>query len=161
MANVDVSAVFKDENLSRYLSDLVGRARKIDAKDRSVANIIGVIVFRDVIRHFEREEGPDGRWQPWSFLYRRQMARRGKGANKILQDTGRLRQNFHPNQYRITKDAITWYNPTKSKTGFPIAFAHDNDTMPRFQLPRRSFMYLSDDALGSIETAILKFLKDG
>ncbi len=161
MATVNVQAVFKDENLTRYLTDLVRRGKQIDAKDKTVASIIGAVVFRDVLDHFEKQEGPDGPWTPWSQSYRRQMFRKGKLGNRILQDTGRLRQNLQPQKYRVTKDGIVWFNNAKTKSGAPYAFMHDNDTEPRTQLPRRSFMFLSDNALEQIEGQILKFLRDG
>ena len=159
--SIDVSATFKDENLTRYFTDLVRRAAQIEQRDKIVAGIMGTIVYRDVIRHFERQEGPDGPWQQWSNSYRRQMWRDGKLGNKILQNTGRLRMSFSPVNYRTSKDGLTWYNNAQTRQGFPYAFAHDNDTEPRFQLPRRSFMWLSDDALGEIESAIVRFLRDG
>lgn len=48
----------------------------------------------------------------------------------------------------MAKDGILFYNNAKVKgTGFPYAYAHDNDTEPRSRLPQRKFMWLSDEGM--------------
>jgi hypothetical protein len=85
------------------------------------------------------------------------MDKRGKGGNKILQDTGKLKQNFKPNHYRSSSKGLYWYNDAVTKSGFPYAYAHDEGGD---QLPKRDFMWLSDDALEEVGNQTLQFLLD-
>ncbi len=86
--------------------------------------------FKDVIEHFQNEEGRAGAWKPSQRAIRE--------GGKTLQDTGNLRQNFNVSNIRDKgKDAIVFFNPT------PYASQHDLGTD---KLPQREFMYLSDDA---------------
>jgi phage gpG-like protein len=116
---------------------------------------MSAIVHGDVMRHFEDQQGSEGPWEKWSKSYREQMDRKGKGGNKILQDTGKLKQNFKPNHYRSSSKGLYWYNNAVTKGGFPYAYAHDEGGD---QLPKRDFMWLSDDALEEVGDQTLAFL---
>jgi len=86
--------------------------------------------FKDVIDHFQNEEGRTGSWKPSQRAIRE--------GGKTLQDTGNLRQNFNVSNIRDKgKDAIVFFNPT------PYAAQHDLGTD---KLPQREFMFLTDDA---------------
>lgn len=117
---------------------------------------MSAIVFRDIIQHFERQEGDGGPWKAWSPRYAKFMASIGRSNNKILQFSGRLRQSFQPTNVRTSAEGITWFNPAKTSKGFPYAAAHDEGGPT---LPQRRFMWLSGGALSDIETQILKFLE--
>lgn len=127
-------------------------------KNKQYLDLLASIAFRDIIRHFQSEEGPEEAWEPWSEIYEAHMIKIGKGGNKILQDTGNLRQQNQPANRRKVQDGVLFFNPAKTKGGFPYAFAHDNNEQPRKKLPRRPFMWLSENALEDMAQNTLKFI---
>lgn len=149
-------AEFKTEDVKRLLLAFNKNLHKISTKSKSFSDLLSVIVFKDVIDHFENETGSKGKWKPWSVTYRERMAKIGKSGNKILQDSGRLRNSFQPGNYRTTSASIIWFNPAKTFKGFPYAFAHDTGGP---KLPKRDFMWLSDKAAKKFEKQALKFLQ--
>ena len=56
--------------------------------------LVGEFMKNRVIKDcFGKNQSPDGRpWAKWSPQYRGRMEKRGKGSNKILQDSGELRK---------------------------------------------------------------------
>ena len=53
-------------------------------------------IDRTIKERFDKERAPNGKpWAPWSEGYRERMAKKGKGGNKILADTGELRRSLH------------------------------------------------------------------
>lgn len=155
MAKTDV--VFNDKRVKDLLKDLTKKLDNIQEKKKDVIAIFSAVVFKDVMKHFAEQKGPNGGWAQWSPKYAKYMASIGKSSNNILQDTGRLRQSFGPTNYRVTKEGITWYNNAKTKSGFPYAAAHNNDE-PRRTLPRREFMWLSSEGMQDIRNQIVKYL---
>ncbi len=147
---------FDDARIRDYLDGLSKRFDQINKRDKAVVGIISAIVYRDIVQHFEREEGPDGPWQAWSPRYAKFMASIGRGGNRLLQDTGRLRQAFQPTNVRASVDGLVWFNNAQTKNGFPYAAAHDEGGQ---RLPRRKFMWLSGEGMAEMETQILKFLE--
>ena len=155
---INFEATFKSEQIDAFLKGLSKRHDQIENRDRQVVGIMSAIVFRDIIQHFDRSEGPDGKWKAWSKAYRRRMWEAGKLGNKILIDSGRLRNSFTMASYRTSNEGIVWYNNAKTKTGFPYAALHNEGG--RFH-PARPFMWLSDGAMETIEEQILRFLEGG
>ena len=155
-------AQFDNKVVNKFLSDLSKNYSQVTARDAKYIGVISALVFEDTIRHFEAEVGNDGPWEKWSAVYRAHMEKVGKGGNKILQDSGGMRQKMMPiksgKATRTSKEGIVWYNNAKASGGFPIAYAHDNDKDSRGQLPRRSFMWLSDKGLNKISDQTLRFL---
>lgn len=143
---------FDDKEWQKFLKGLEKRNKKAKKK---LAPFLSPFVFKDVIEHFEKEEGPKGEWKEWSQSYDKQMTAKGKGLNKKLQDTGKLRQSFKPSDYKTTSIGIEWFNDAKTKDGFPYAAAHD---IGGPKLPRRQFMWLSKKAMDKIAKASLKYL---
>ena len=143
-----VFAQFNDKKVKAFMT----RLGKNVKDQRKIAKVTSPIVFKDVIQHFEKEKGETGRWKPWSASYRKHMNAIGKGGNKKLQDSGRLRQSFLLRNFRTTKDFIVWYNAAKTKKGFPYAAAHDRGGP---QLPQRQFMWASKKAMNLMAKAIL------
>lgn len=153
----DTEVVFDDAAVRKFLSGVTSRSEKISQKQhQDVIDIMGAVVFKDVIQHFEREEGPDGRWTGWSPSYAAFMASIGRSGNQILQFSGRLRNSFQPTNVRRTSDGLAWFNNAKTASGFPYAAAHNEGGA---RLPARKFMWLSDEALSSLEGQILKYLE--
>ena len=151
-----MQVAFNSKEAQDFLRKLVKKKDQIKDRDDAYVGLLSAVVFRDIITHFEREEGSKGAWKAWSKVHAQHMEKIGKGGNKILQDTGRLRQSFQPTSYRKTNEGILWFNPAKTKSGFPYAYAHDEGGP---KLPKRDFMYLSDEAKEKLETITLKFLE--
>lgn len=131
------------------LDDLQKRSDQISGRSKQYAGLLGAIVFADVIDHFEKERGESGRWKPWSKAYKASMAAKGRGGNKILQDTGRLKGGWLPTRYETSKAGIAWFNPV------PYAGVH-NDGSSR--MPKRQFTWMSIKARRKMEVQTAKFL---
>jgi phage gpG-like protein len=177
-----LEAEFDTEEVSDWLKELKRRSSDIKNALDKFARVMSVTVFQDVQDHFKQEMGPDGKWTPWSDTY--QFAIQGlavfrringrtvmlnpdnmkpkpkppRKPGMILQDKGKLRNNFTKTRFRTTKGQIVWFNNAKTKTGFPYAAAHDEGG-PR--LPQRSFMWLSKSALNRMMEDTLKYLAEG
>lgn len=149
-------AEFQDKQINDLLDSYIKKVDSIHSIGREIVDIITIVVYADVIDHFRQQRGEKGRWKGWSKGYQKRMANIGKGSNKILQDTGNLRMSFTPRNWRKESDAIVWYNPARTKSGFPYAFAH-NEGGPK--LPRRDFMWLSPKAITNIEAQVIRMLE--
>jgi phage gpG-like protein len=152
-------AIF-DEGTSEAAEWLKQLRKKVgesaEAKGRWVS-LMNVVVFGDIISHFEKEEGSEGPWKEWSSIYREHMERIGRADNQILQFSGNLRQNFTKSSYRSVSHGIEWFNPAKTKSGFPYAAAHDDGGD---RLPKRDFMWLSPDGFDRVMENTLAFILD-
>lgn len=157
MANENVQAIFEGKEVEDFLKNLKAKLKPSSVLMKELGGIISATVFQDIIDHFQQEEGPDGPWNEWSVSYRKQMERIGKGNNRILQDTGRLRNSFTPGNYRAQSDGVLFFNPAKTKRGFPYAAAHDEGGP---KLPQRRFMWLSDAALENVAERTLAWVID-
>ena len=143
------NVTIKDKQVKKLLSDMIKAKGKISQRSKDYVTLIGARVIADIIDHFENEQGPNGRWAPWSEAYRLQMAKKGKAGNKILQDTGRLKGGWMPARYRKSKQGVLWFNPVK------YAGAHDQGTN---RLPKRQFTWLSSKAMSNISEDTVKFM---
>ncbi len=152
MAEVS-SAVFDDKAVRQFLKSLSGNAKNIKAKKSEYANLLSAIVFRDIQEHFENQAGPNGKWAKWSDIYAEHMRKIGKSGNRILQDSGHLRQSFIPTNYRSVADGILWFNKATTKGGFPYAAHHDETAQTT-----RKFMYLSNKGIEDISIQTLQYL---
>lgn len=157
MASPSISATFEDKDVANFLKSMQKRLAAVKGSEKKFVGLLSAIVYRDVISHFEKEQGSQGPWESWSTSYFNFLEKIGRANNQKLQFTGRLRQNFKPGNYRSTKEGPLWFNDAKTKSGFPYAFAHDEGG-PR--LPKRDFMWLSDDAVEDISKQTLQFMLD-
>ncbi len=148
---------FDDQYINKFLGDMRGRLKMVNGGQRKFVAMLSAIVYRDIMDHFSKEQGEKEKWQHWSFWYALQMERLGKSGNKILQWTGRLRNNFKPTKARVSDGNITWFNDAKTKKGFPYAAAH-NEGGPK--LPKRDFMWASGKAVEELAQGTLNFLLD-
>lgn len=146
-----------DDKAQSYLRKLQTKLKKVEGADRAYATLLSVVVFSDIEDHFQKEEGEDGPWVPWSRFYAEHMQQIGKQGNKILQFDGRMRNTFLPTNWRSVGEGILWFNPARTRSGFPYAYAH-NEGGP--VLPQRSFMWLSENAQERIAVNTLGFLND-
>ena len=126
---------------------------------REFSGITSVIVYRDIIDHFKKESGPDGKWKKWSDSYEDHLKKIGRSSNKILQFSGRLRQSVAPQNLRNTNEGVLFFNNAKTKKGFSYAEAHDDgmDNRP----PQRKFMWISDKSMNEIVKQTTSWLAEG
>lgn len=154
MANIKIK--FHTAEVEKYFRQLKKNANEITSHHRAYWDSISILGFKDVIDHFQKQQGRDSRWQKWSTLYKRHMEAIGKGDNMILQDTGRLRQStmmaFDSEQI---KKGYLVFNPAQTAKGFPYAYAHDTGGPI---IPRRDFMWLSLKAQDQIAKVTVAYL---
>lgn len=149
---------FQDSEVKKMLEDLTRHVQDFKLKRKGIVSLMSAVVFSDVMDHFSKEQGSESKWKEWSYLYDRAMARRGRSGNKILQDSGQLRQHFKPGSNRLVNEGILWYNNAKTKSGAPYAYYH-NDGIGK--MPTRDFMWLSDKAISKLEVELLQYLMEG
>ena len=154
---VDGYAIFDGKEAEEFLGSLRAKYQSVQQGSKALAGVLAAPVFVDIVGHFEDEKGPDGAWSPWSAIYSEHMNKIGKGGNKLLQDSGRLRQAYMISNHRATADGIVFYNPAKTKGGFAYAQAHDEGGE---KMPSRKFMWLSDSAMESVAEQTLKWMTD-
>lgn len=160
MADAESSSIsFDSKEWDKILKKLRKKWNDIENR-KEFGGIISSFVFADIMSHFEKEKGPDGPWVEWSKSYKDHLNKIGRSGNKKLQFDGKLRQSFTPTNYRASSDGVLFFNNAKTKTGFPYAYAHDNDEEPRKKLPRRAFMWLSSQAINGIINATQKWLSE-
>jgi phage gpG-like protein len=171
---------YEDKNLGQALSKFKLKLSMMH-KAPELRGIIASVVFKDIMKHFDDEKGPKGKWAPWSKSYRdainRTVAFRywngrvvpitdpkqlkkykpPRNNGKILQtNKARLRQSFMPQNHKVLKDGLLFYNKAKTKDGFPYAAAHDEGGP---KLPQRKFMWLSKEGAKDILGQIMIWLK--
>lgn len=151
----EVALFLDDAEAKKWLSKLEKKVKSVAGGVDAYANIVSPIVFQDIISHFEEEEGSGGPWKVWSEAYTEHMVKIGRGGNQILQDSGRLKQAFTPAKFRKVSEGVLWYNPAKTKGGFPYAAGHQEGGD---KLPKRDFMFLSEKAMDKIEKITLDWI---
>jgi phage gpG-like protein len=140
------------------LLDVQKRFNMIQERAKNPSNAMDVIAikgWRDVVDHFTKETGPDGKWAPLSksTIAARKKGKRKGGGQRILQDTGILRQS---NRFQVVNgDEAHVYNQV------PYAAFHDSDDPRKGNLPQRKFMYLSDTARISVAKTIIRYISTG
>ena len=158
MAKADIS--FNSKKAEKFFKTLFDNSVDIKDSKKAYVSTISARVFKDIIEHFKKEQGPDAKWDAWSDLYAKRMSKIGKGGNNLLQDSGALRGSFRPSNYRAASNGIEWFNPAKTKGGFAYA-AHHDEGRSSYKGNPRSFMWLSDKALDDISKITLGFLTGG
>lgn len=153
----DMEAVFDSKEVRDFLKGMGDRLKDVKDGRKKFVGLLSAIVYGDVMDHFEKEKGPEGKWKAWSDIYRKHMATIGRGENKMLQFNGRLRQNFKPTDVTTSNKGITWFNDAVTKGGYPFAWGHNAGDR---KLPQREFMWLSDKALEEISEQTLQFMID-
>lgn len=146
---------FDDKNIREFLLGIDTKLKNIKEGKREYLGLLSAIVFRDIISHFQQEEGSEGKWKHWSDSYKEYLEMKGRSGNQILQYTGRLRNSFKPTNVRSSSQGISWFNDAKTKSGFPYAYAHNEGGE---KLPKRDFMWASDKAQDSMAEQTLQFM---
>lgn len=149
---------FEDKEVRDFLKGMDKKLKDVKDGRKKYAGLLSVIVFQDVNDHFDKQQGSAGRWAPWSNMYRSQLEAEGRAGNKILQYSGRLRQNFKPTDFKNQSNGILWFNDAQTKSGYPYAAGHDKGTAAGSK--QRDFMWLSDKAMDKIGEQTLQFMLD-
>jgi len=179
MADDPIEIEFDSEGLVKIIDRVALSLAAIKDRDMKFGKMISPIVFRDIIEHFEKEQGPSGAWPKWSKSYMQSIAglvafrrfgnrtvaitsdefleknKPPREPGKKLQDTGQLRNQIRPTNIRRNAAGYEWYNPAKTKKGFPYAYAHDTGGPI---LPQRQFMWLSEKALDQVMQITFAFV---
>ena len=152
----DVKITFNAREARKFFSSISENTKKQKKIAREYARTIAPIVVTDILNHFNKEKGPDGPWAKWSRAYSDHMARIGKGGNRILVDSGKLRKGVDVKNWRAAGKGIVFFNPAKTRSGFDYS-GHHNTTART----TRPFMWFSERALDKIAFATLEFMFRG
>jgi hypothetical protein len=174
-------AVLDDKVVRDFIKNLDKKTKDIKNGKNEYVGLLSAIVFSDVMKHFEAESGPTGKWKQWSQSYQDVIAGKAffryvngrrirfetkdmkkkdipkppRKPGQILQATGRMKNAFKPTNWKKNSSGILWYNNAKTKSGFSYAFAHNEGGDI---LPQREFMWLSGKAMDRISEETLKFM---
>lgn len=143
----------KSDEARRFFKELQRNVEEVVKAKDQFAKALAAVAVKDIDDHFQKEEGPSGRWASWSKMYREHMERIGKGGNKILQDKRDLYKALKETNYRTSRDGVIVYNNAHTKGNFPYAAHHDETAKVT-----RPFMWLSKNGMEKIEEAAAFFL---
>lgn len=143
---------FEDKNWQRIIGQIESKWKDLDQR-KVFGSIISVSVFTDIMQHFSDQKGPSGDWEKWSKVYMEHMQKIGKAGNRILQDTGRLRQSLMPGagKFRSNTSGVLFF------TTVPYARAHDKGNQ---RMPQRQFMWLSKEGMLALTARTEKWLAE-
>jgi hypothetical protein len=143
--------VFNDKEVTKFLGDLTKKIKKTKDAEKAYVGLLSIIVFRDIMDHFDKDMGSDGKWPDLSPNYA--AWKREKGYEKTLAINGKLRGGLMPiknNRYTKTSGGILWKNTVK------YSGKHEYGE----GVPKRDMMWLSDSAMEEISKETLQFLLD-
>lgn len=162
----EVEITFDDSAWRGFINEVSAKAKKADRLLEAAFMTHG---FKDIIDHFEKEEGPQGKWPKRSPVtqdiyaaiqagLRKPPAGSPRAAydpgNKVLQLTGLLRKSLLGNRSNIKSmgtNAIKIFSPVK------YSGQHDEGDATK-NLPQRQFMWLSERAKDRMAVTILDLL---
>lgn len=151
--SIKASFEFDASDWDRILKDVYTKWKKVENR-KEFGNIVAPMIQRDFQDHFDKERGPQKKWQKWSDAYAKHMRRIGKSGNLILTDTGRLRRSLMQNKnWRADQAGLMFY----SKVVY--AGVHDQGS-PKQNIPQRQFMWLSTKGLDKVIDVIERWLAD-
>jgi phage gpG-like protein len=155
----------------KRFSDVLSRAVSPNPAQETIA----IKSWRNVVNHFSKEEGPNGRWPDIA-----DSTKAAKGSSGILKDTGRLRQS---NMWRVVSPKeLHVYNTTKyaaihnyggrvpdryPKNGKYLVFTGSDGgkvfakKARGFKMKKREFMWLSPATYRSIAATLLSYVSRG
>lgn len=154
----ELEARLESEELMTWINKVMARVDDVKKAKTEYIGLLSAIVYSDVMDHFAQESGPDGKWAEWSPSYKQYMDKIGRGGNKILQFSGKLRQSFNPANVKSSSQGVFWYNRTTTK-GFPYAWWH-NEGAEESGGTSRPFMWLSDKAIDDMTEKTLQYMMD-
>ncbi|MHA1866628.1 MAG: phage virion morphogenesis protein [Candidatus Heimdallarchaeaceae archaeon] len=142
------------DRVINFLAGMQTRTRNFEKPLKVISNRM----FREVIEHFDREQGPHGRW---ARLKPSTIARRRRGSSKPLQDTGNLRNSILPKV--MNRNSAIVFTNVKYATTHQFgtrkgAFGRDrhNRPIPWGDIPARPYMWVSAESRRSF----INYLED-
>lgn len=127
---------------ARQLSKKLEMAMRRIKHPTSFMHVAMARSYREVMRHFEQEQGPAGRWRPLAQP-------RERGGTKVLQDTGRLKGSI---RHRVLKGGKAGMIFTNIK----YALQHQRG---KGWLPARPFIWLPKGLLKKFAGMYAKFAR--
>jgi phage virion morphogenesis protein len=131
------------------MTQLIAKTKNLRVRTDDPSMMYRVIssrIWKEQMRHFDMESGPDGKWEPLSdSTLARKRAGRGSGSPKILQDTGRMKNSIMPSSDK---------NGAYVSTGSNVKYApyHQEGTK---NIPQREYMWLSDEFIDDMSKIYL------
>lgn len=150
-----LEATLEAEELIKWVNRVNRKTKDAIQIKEKFAALLSAITFGDIVEHFAQEQGPDGKWARRSYKYEQYLNKIGRGGNKILQFSGRLRQSFDKSGntaetgHKVRGSDIGWYNRVE------YAWWHDEGAPVT-----RPFMWLSDKAVEKMTDQTLTFILD-
>lgn len=136
--------------------EIKNKTKMMNERTKNMNTVLSVIagkIWKNVMNNFKEEIGTEGYWQPWRkkikdggyrfYPYRPY----GRGGDKLLQDTGRLRSSI---RYTVFKDTAVVY------TNIKYAKYHQEGTS---NIPKRDFMWIPDSEITKYKLSLLKYIK--
>ncbi|HDY90406.1 MAG TPA: hypothetical protein ENH82_20085 [bacterium] len=164
MPGPKVTVKFDNKIFKKYIKEVAQRTKRGSDILKAAAATFG---FKDIIDHFKKESGPEGKWKERSTFTQEFYLAIQKGAtdppegtargayrttNKILQLTGNLRKSFLPtNIKKVNNQSVLMF------TKVPYAGGHEFGNK-KTNLPERSFMWLSASAMEKMNRMILRLI---
>lgn len=140
---------FESKKAKEFFGQIISKVKNLE-DSKEIIGLFSTHVFRDIMDHFKNEEGPNGKWQPWSRVYAAHLEKIGRSGNKILQFSGLLRQSFQPNNVKKVDDGLMWFNTA------PYSARHDEGLDG---MPQRQFMWLSKSALDKLASQVIRYVE--
>lgn len=162
-----LSVLFRLEEWEDFKRVLQRSQNSVVAYLQAAANTVG---FKNIISHFEREEGPGEKWQKRApstqAMYEaiqagmRKVPKGGRRAaynptNKVLQLTGRTKNSLLPNRAKAHREGQLG---VKLVAATEYSGYLDEGTK---RMPARSFMWFSNDAKEDMARIVLDLFETG
>jgi phage gpG-like protein len=162
-----MAEVVKLEGLSE-VQKRFNNIQKRMQKPNTVLDLAAAKGWRNVIKHFRDERGPDGKWKDTkeavgfgsATLQRKPKKKQNlKKSDKLLQDTGRLRMS---NRWRVLGNKAEVYNNTVYAATHNYGDTRNIKVFGKKTVkatwPQREFMWLDDKTIDSIVKIFIKYL---
>jgi phage virion morphogenesis protein len=138
-----------DSGTRRRLASMI--ASLAGGRGAGLMRAVGYRMRARTLQKFTEERGPEGHWKP---LQQATVDRRRKGdregrADKILQDTGRMKGSIHSVAERDSVDI-----------GTPVVYSPFHQFgAPRAGIPERPFLYVDAADAANLESLALAYLE--
>ena len=142
---------FESKQWESFLNKLQTKLKDVK-NNKTFGALIAIAAYKDIIKHFDDQAGPEGKWQPRSPFYKKYAE--SKGHNKILQFSGKLRQSLVPAsspRFRQNSSGIIIF------TNVEYAAKHDQGLDG---MPQRRFMWISKNGMDNLVKQTLKWLSE-
>lgn len=131
------------KNLDATIKKYENRIERMEDSSKAM-EIISIMAHRDVMDHFNKEEGENGKWSP----LQKSTLKAKSPKTGILKDTGQLRLSIRGRS--LKNEAHVYTN---------VKYAEPHHTGAKF-FPRRKFLWLSNMAKLKISQFLLKFYSE-